>query len=102
MTRPAPLRDDMASPKRYRFLEPRPGSNYRQLWVKGRHMRAEVLYRCTVGPEARTPEEVAQDYQLPVETVLEAVDYAVKNVALLTAERQREEMQVKSAACSAQ
>jgi hypothetical protein len=26
----------------YQHLEPRSGSNYRQLWVKGRHIRAEV------------------------------------------------------------
>jgi uncharacterized protein (DUF433 family) len=81
----------MPSRKKYRFLEPRPGSNYRQLWVKGRHMRAEVLYRCTVGPEPRTPEEVAEDYNLPVQAVQEAIDYAVAHESLLTAEREREE-----------
>jgi uncharacterized protein (DUF433 family) len=92
----------MASPKQYQFLESRPGSNYRQLWVKGRHMRAEVLYRCTVGQEPRTPKQIAEDYQLPVEAVLEAIHYAINNTALLTAERQREEMRAKSAACLAQ
>jgi len=35
----------------YQFLESRPRSNYRQLWVKSRHIRAEVLYRLTIGPE---------------------------------------------------
>jgi uncharacterized protein (DUF433 family) len=81
----------MAAPNQYRFLEPRPGSNYRQLWVKGRHMRAEVLYRCTVGPEPRTPQEVADDYELPIEVVLEATTYAKEQESLLTEERQREE-----------
>jgi uncharacterized protein (DUF433 family) len=80
----------------YQYLEPRPRSNYRQLWVKGRHMRAEVLYRCTVGPEPRTPEEVARDYDLPVEVVLEAIDYSIRNKDLLDAERAREQANIKA------
>jgi hypothetical protein len=76
-------------------LESRPRSNYRQLWVKGRHMRAEVLYRCTVGKEPRKPEEVARDYDLPVEVVMEAVDYSMRNRTLLDEERHREEVRMK-------
>lgn len=73
----------MAVPTSYQFLEARPRSHYRQLWVKGRHVRAEVLYRCTVGAEPRTPREVTQDYDLPLAA-------AVQHEALLTAERTRE------------
>jgi uncharacterized protein (DUF433 family) len=80
----------MSTRVQYQYLEPRPGSNYRQLWVKGRHIRAEVLYRLTVGAEPRTPEEVAQDYDLPVEAVYEAIDYSMHNQELLEAERVRE------------
>jgi hypothetical protein len=54
-------------------------------------MRAEVLYRHTVGPEPRTPQEVADDYGLPLEAVLEAIDYATRNSELLDEERRREE-----------
>ena len=54
----------------YEFLESRPRSNYKQLWVKGRHIRAEVLYRYTVGPEPESPEQVAKEYDLPVGAVL--------------------------------
>jgi len=85
----------MAVQVEYQHLESRPRSNYRQLWVKGRHMRAEVLYRCTVGREARTPQEVATAYDLPVEVVLEAVDYSVRNKELLDLERAREETRMK-------
>lgn len=85
----------MAKRVDHHYLEPRPSSQYRQLWIKGRHIRAEVLYRCTVGAEARTPEEVAQDYELPVEAVREAIDYAVRNQDLLQAERAREEDRMK-------
>lgn len=57
----------------YKHLQPKPGSNYRQLFVNGR-IRAEVLYRETVGPEALTPEEVALEYGLPLEAVEESID----------------------------
>ena len=80
----------MATQMQYQYLEPRSRSNYRQLWIKGRHIRAEVLYRLTIGAEPRTPEEVAQDYDLPIAAVLEAIDYAMCNQELLAAERARE------------
>ena len=85
----------MATQMQYRYLESRPRSHYQQLWVKGRHMRAEVLYRFTLGEEPRTPEEIAHDYALPVEVVHEAIDYAVHNQALLEAERAREVWRMK-------
>ena len=80
----------MATQMQYQHLERRPRSHYRQLWVKGRHIRAEVLYRLTVGLEPLTLEEVAQDYDLPIEAVKEAIDYAVRSQELLDAERARE------------
>jgi uncharacterized protein (DUF433 family) len=85
----------MGTQVQYRYLEPRPRSHYRQLWVKGRHIRAEVLYRFTLGEEPRTPEEIAHDYALPVEVVHEAIDYAVHNQELLEAERVREARRMK-------
>jgi hypothetical protein len=81
----------MSTQVHYQHLESRPGPNYRQLWVKGRHICAEVLYRVTVGAERRASPEVAQDYDLPVEAVREAIDYAMYNQELLEAERTREE-----------
>jgi len=74
----------------YKMLEPRPGSNYRQLFVKGRKIRAEILYRATVNSEPRTPEEVARDYDLPVEAVQEAIHYCLHNEELLRQERERD------------
>ncbi|HBI44243.1 MAG TPA: hypothetical protein DDY78_15530 [Planctomycetales bacterium] len=74
----------------YQYLEPRPGSAYRQLFTKGRRLRAEVLYRQTVGIEPRTPEEVAADYDLPLEMILEAIHYCEHNEPLLRQDRDRE------------
>jgi uncharacterized protein (DUF433 family) len=74
----------------YEHLEARPGSNYRQLFVKGKRIRAEVLYRQTIGLEPRTPEEVARDYDLPLDVVREAVDYCLHNPDTLQQDRDRE------------
>ena len=89
--------DSVNSTDEYQYVEPRPRCNYRQLWVKGRHIRAEVLYRHPVGPDPRTPEEVADDYGLPVATVREAVEYSIRNKSLLDAERGREESRLREA-----
>jgi hypothetical protein len=86
----------MAEHTEYKYLQPkRGGSNYRQLFVNGR-IRAEVLYRETVGPEPLTPEQVAGEYNLPVEAVCEAIDYCVKNQQLLDEERAREEAWIRA------
>jgi hypothetical protein len=79
----------------YKYLKPKRGSRYRQLFF-GR-IRAEVLYRETVGTEPLTPEEVAREYNVPIAAVLEAIDYCVKNKGLLDAERAREDAAIRTA-----
>ncbi len=69
----------------YKWLAPWPGSNYRQWFIKGRKVRAETLYHLTVNSEPRTPAEVAHDYELPLEAVL---DYSIRNADLLQQERE--------------
>ncbi len=80
----------------YKYLKPKPGSNYRQLFVNGR-IRAEILYREIVSPESLNPEQVAVEYGLPVEAILEAIDYSVRNKELLDEERRREADRIKAA-----
>jgi hypothetical protein len=80
----------MSEPIRYKYLQPKRGSRYQQLAVNGR-IRAEILYRETQGPEPLSPEQVAQEYHLPVEAVLEAIHYCEQNRELLDAERAREQ-----------
>ena len=86
----------MAQRSEYKYLQPKPGSNYRQLFVNGR-IRAEILYRETVGPEPLSPEEVAREYGLPVEAVAEAIDYCLHHRELLDAERVREADRIRAA-----
>jgi len=80
----------MSDPNGYKHLEPRPGSNYKQWFIKHRRIRAEVLYRQTTGLEPLTPNQVAEDYDLPLEAVQEAIDYCVKHAQVLQEDRDRE------------
>jgi hypothetical protein len=74
----------------YQHLESRPGSNYRQLWLKGRRNRAAVVYEAVHGPDSRSPEDYARDHQVPLPAVLEALDYVAQNLPLIQQERDRE------------
>jgi uncharacterized protein (DUF433 family) len=74
----------------YQHLEPRPGSSYRQLFVKGRRIRAAVVYEAVHGPDPYTPEEFAREYAVPLEAVREALDYVASNLSLIELERERE------------
>jgi uncharacterized protein (DUF433 family) len=68
----------MDTPKRtpWKYLAPNPCSFYKQLFLKGTRIRAEVIYGMTVdGSEPMTPEEVAADMNLPLEAVREAIAY---------------------------
>jgi hypothetical protein len=53
-------------------------------------LRAETLYRATIGLEPMTPAEVAEDYSVPVAAVLEAIQYSVQNAVLLQREREED------------
>jgi uncharacterized protein (DUF433 family) len=81
--------DTKATPQ-YRHLEPRPGSNYRQLWLKGRRIRAAVVHETIHGPDPMTPEEFAGEFKVPIEAVREALDYVAHNMPLIQAEREEE------------
>jgi uncharacterized protein (DUF433 family) len=75
----------------YRHLSPRPESAYRQLFVKGTRIRAEVLYRQFASSEPLTPEEIAANFELPVEAVKEAIAYCESQPAEIAQDRRREE-----------
>jgi uncharacterized protein (DUF433 family) len=76
--------------KRYEHLEYRPGSNYRTMFIKGRRIRATVIDEAVHGPEPRTPEEIAEDFQIPLEAVREALDYVANNQEVIWEERRSE------------
>ena len=75
----------------YKHLGPRRGSYYRQYFINGTRIRAAILYDLVVGPEHMTPEEAAQNYNLPLEVVLECIDYCEKNPDVLRQDWEEEE-----------
>src|SRR3954453_16115277 len=80
----------------YKWLGPKRGSRYRQYFVKGRGIRALSLYLATQEPDAMTPEEVADDYNVPLEVVLEAIDYCQNNRDVLRQDWEMEEESLKA------
>ena len=76
----------------YQYLESRPESIYRQLYIKGTRIQAELLYRATINAEEpRTAEELAADYGLPLAVVEEAIAYGKSNPPEVAADFAREE-----------
>ncbi len=67
---------DTPSPPTWKYLGPKPGSAYKQLFIKGTRIMARILYGMYMNAEEpRTPEEIAEAYQLPLEAVREAIAY---------------------------
>jgi uncharacterized protein (DUF433 family) len=82
----------MSSTVIYRHLESRPTSTYRQLFVKGTRIRAELIYRAHINAdEPMSPEEVAVDFGLPLEAVEEAIEYCRSNPPEIAADLAHEE-----------
>src|SRR5947209_5847061 len=70
----------MAAPSNsYKYLTRKPKSLYQQLFIKDRWIAARTLYGMSVGEDAMTPQEIAADYDLPFEAVLEAIAYCKSN-----------------------
>src|SRR5437773_3721731 len=64
----------------YKYLTRKPKSVYKQLFIKDRWVSARTLYGRYVSEEmAMTPAEIAADYELPLEAVLEAIAYCESN-----------------------
>ncbi len=80
------------TPQQWKHLEPRPGSFYRQLFIKGIRIKARDIYGRYVREETpMTPEEIAADLSLPLEAVLEAIAYCESNPPEIRKDFEREE-----------
>jgi uncharacterized protein (DUF433 family) len=81
-----------ATPKVWKYLVPKPRSAYKQLFVKDRWISARTIYGMHVTEEGpRTPEQLAVDFDLPLEAVLEAIAYCESNPPELLEDYAREE-----------
>lgn len=82
----------------WRYLDRKPGSFYRQLFVKDRNIAARTLYSAFVREEdRRTPDQIAEDYDLPIEAVREAIAYCESNPPELTLDWEAEQALQKAA-----
>lgn len=80
----------------WKHLGPKPGSAYKQLFVNGR-IRARILYGMYMSEEEpRTPEEIAADYNLPIEAVREAIAYCESDPPEIREDWEREEADIQA------
>ncbi|MBI2803361.1 MAG: hypothetical protein HYX68_00075 [Planctomycetes bacterium] len=75
----------------WKYLVRKPKSVYKQLFVKERWVAARTLYGQTLGEDARTSEQLAADYALPLEAVLEAIAYCESNPPEVREDWEREQ-----------
>ena len=81
------------TPRVWKYLERRPGSSFQQLCIKGKRIWAWTLY-CEpfIEPEPRTPEQLAEDWGIPVEAVLEAIEYCASNPPELAEDKRKADL----------
>lgn len=87
---------DTPSPTKWKHLAPKPGSAYKQLFIKGTRIMARIIgatYHDDENP--RTPEEIASDFNLPVEAVREAIAYCDSKPPEIEEDWQREEQHIR-------
>jgi uncharacterized protein (DUF433 family) len=66
----------------WKYLEAHPGSSYKQLFIKGTRLRAELIadeMEWGEPDDPVTPEKIAAYRNLPVEAIREAIAYCESN-----------------------
>jgi uncharacterized protein (DUF433 family) len=87
----------------WKYLAPKPGSAYKQLFVKGTRIMARILYGMHVNEEEpRSVEQIAAAFVLPVEAVQEAIAYCASNPPEIQEDWDREEGHVRARLSQAQ
>jgi uncharacterized protein (DUF433 family) len=82
----------MSTTTAYKFLERDPKSCYKQLSIKGRRIKARTLYGDYMSQEnPMTIEEIAEDRDLPIEAVKEAIAYCQSDPPEIREDFEREE-----------
>ena len=83
--------------KGWKWLYHYPKSNYKQLSIKGTRIHARTIYGQSIGEDARTPEELAADYGVPLEAVREAIEYCESDPPEVREDYEREQRNVEEA-----
>jgi uncharacterized protein (DUF433 family) len=83
--------------KHYKYLARKPKSAYKQLFIQDRWISARTLYGMYVNEEMpMTPQEIAEDYDLPLDAVLEAIAYCESNPPEIAQDYAREEARMEA------
>jgi uncharacterized protein (DUF433 family) len=81
----------------WKYLDRKPGSRYRQLFVKGRKIAARTLYGQYMSEEEPcTIEQIAADWDLPLEVVQEAIAYCETDPPEIREDWEMEEESIRS------
>lgn len=83
--------------KEWKWLYHYPKSNYQQLSVKGTRIHASTIHMRSIGEEARPPEQLAEDFGVPLEAVLEAIEYVESDPLEIREDFEREQRNVEEA-----
>jgi uncharacterized protein (DUF433 family) len=83
--------------KQWKWLYHDPLSSYKQLSIKGTRIKARTIYGQSVGEGAFTPEELAEDFGVPLEAVREAIEYVESDPPEIREDWEMEERLIREA-----
>jgi uncharacterized protein (DUF433 family) len=84
-----------SSTTKWVHLDHKPGSVYRQLFVKGANVAAQTLANnCTRPDEPMSPEDAAEIFQVPVEAVHEAIAYGQSHPPEIELDRKTDDARI--------
>ncbi|MGL5079203.1 MAG: hypothetical protein ACRDBG_25665 [Waterburya sp.] len=69
----------------WQYLEQHPHSWRKQLYIKGKRIKANVIYSDLIVNEM-TPDDAAENWDLPKEAICEVIEYCQANQELLKQE----------------
>jgi uncharacterized protein (DUF433 family) len=78
----------------WKYLDRRPGSSYQQLCIKGKHIWAWTQFMNEKEP--RTPEQLAEDFDLPLEAVREAIEYCRTDPREIREDNRKDDLQAEA------
>ena len=83
--------------RQWKYLESRPGSSYRQLCIKGKRIWAWTLYCETMQQEEpRSPEQLAEDFGVPLEAVQEAIEYCQSDPPEIHEDKRKDDLRAEA------
>ncbi len=77
-----------ASKTQWQYLEQRPHPWRKQLYIKGKRIKASVIYSDLIANN-ETPAEAAENWDLPLAAITEVIEYCETNQELLKQEAEK-------------